>query len=465
MVGRMAASWVAVAMARGMRGTTRAMGPAGGRGGALPTELERDARSRFDVTPRSSGFTRLPLQAPTKVLRSSVPQSDGMDEATSRALPPTRRMASAKPASTVRGRSGAGSSSGPGKGDGEEISRARWAGVALVIAALLGAISLAVFSRGDGTAPREPGTTTSSATPTPAATVLDTRLPVAQPEITSPKTGWIIGEWYVDVAVAIPDEPLPKRLLSIVILRDGTEVKSLERPDPGRAVNVPEVPLAAGENVLTAALRGPGGLGPISEPVTVTQDRDAPVLRITAPKTGAETFESAITVTGTSEPGASVKVENAANQWDGDIGVGPSGDFEVSVPLAMGRNRIGVSSTDAAGMEQRDAILVVRKDGRPVIKITAPRQVARSELPKLIRVIVDATDADGAALQDATVSYTLGGPGWTAQDFEDQTDADGRSSWEVELVAGTSGGDPTLGVEVIAANGERNQASRVIDIP
>jgi hypothetical protein len=63
------------------------------------------------------------------------------------------------------------------------------------------------------------------------------------------------------------------------------------------------------------------------------------------------------------------------------------------------------------------------------------------------------------------VTYTLGGPGWTAQDFEDRTDADGRSTWEVELVAGGSGSDPTLGVEVIAPNGERSQDSRTIVIP
>ena len=373
-------------------------------------------------------------------------------------------MASAKPASTVRGRAGTGSGPAPGHGGGDEVSRARWAGVALVIAALLAAVGLAVLSPGDSK-PAEPGSTAPLESPPPAATVLDTRLPVAQPEITSPKTGWIIGEWYVDVDVDVPDEPLAKRLLSLVILRDGTEVKSIERPDPGRAVTVPEVPLAAGRNVLTAALRGPGGLGPQSEPVTVTQDRDAPVLRITAPKTGTETLGSSITVTGTSEPGASVTVENAANRWDADIGVGPSGDFEVSVPLAMGRNRIGVSSTDAAGMEQRDAVLLVRKDGRPVIKITAPKQVARADLPKLIRIVVDVTDADGVELQDATVSYTLGGPGWTAQEFEDQTDSNGRSTWEVELVAGASGSDPTLGVEVIAGNGERSQSSRAIEIP
>jgi hypothetical protein len=230
-------------------------------------------------------------------------------------------------------------------------------------------------------------------------------------------------------------------------------------------VTVSDVPLVAGANELTAALQGPGGRGPISEAVSITQDRDAPVLRISAPKAGTETLETTIEVTGTSEPGASVAVSNGANRWDADVGVGPAGSFEVRVPLALGRNRIVVRSTDVAGMEQQDDVVVVRKDGRPKIKISAPKQVSRADLPKLIRIVVDVSDANGDDIQDAVVTYTLGGPGWTAQDFEDRTDADGRSTWEVELVAGGSDSDPTLGVEVIAPNGERSQDSRTIVIP
>ena len=77
-----------------------------------------------------------------------------MDEATSRALAPTRRMASAKPVATVR-RSG--SSGARGGGDVPAISRARWGGVALVIAALLGAIALAVVSPSGQTGPDRAG--------------------------------------------------------------------------------------------------------------------------------------------------------------------------------------------------------------------------------------------------------------------------------------------------------------------
>ena len=69
----------------------------------------------------------------------------------------------------------------------------------------------------------------------------------------------------MDVSAEVPEEPLARRALTLVILRAGEEVKSLARPRVGGRVTVADVPLIAGENVLTAALRGPGGLGPESD--------------------------------------------------------------------------------------------------------------------------------------------------------------------------------------------------------
>jgi hypothetical protein len=229
-------------------------------------------------------------------------------------------------------------------------------------------------------------------------------------------------------------------------------------------VTVRDVPLLEGENVLSAALEGPGGLGPASNPVAVTQDRDAPVLGITSPQDGTETIETTIDLAGTSEAGASVTIANAAKGWDNTLRVGPSGTFEISVPLALGRNRIIVHSTDSAGMEQRSMVAVQRKDGRPVIELSAPKRVARRELPRQIRVVVDVTDVEGREIEGATVSYSLGGPGWTAQDWVDETNAGGRSAWEVQLVAGASESDPILGVEVIAPNRERSEVFQEIEI-
>jgi hypothetical protein len=336
--------------------------------------------------------------------------------------------------------------------------------VALVVAALLGAIGLAVISPSAQTGTGLQGTGSAPASPSPRASLGDGPLPIAQPEITAPHDGGVIGEWYIDVVVAIPEEPLPRRSLSLVILRHGTEAKRLARPQPGGSVTVSDVPLVEGGNVLTAALEGPGGLGPVSAAVTVTQDRDAPVLGITSPEDGAETLETTVALAGTSEAGASLTVENAAKGWDNTLRVGPSGSFEINVPLAIGRNRIVVRSIDGAGMEQHATVVVQRKDGRPKIELSAPKRVPRNELPKRIRVVVEVTDVDGKAIEGATVSYSLGGPGWTAEDFVDETGPTGRSTWDVELVSGASESDPIVGVEVIAPNRERSEAFQEIDI-
>lgn len=370
-------------------------------------------------------------------------------------------MATARPVPTTRrGRTAAGTSP-----DGElQVSRARWAGVALVIAALLGAITLGVISPGDSSMPERDAVVGAGTSPIPVASAADTRLPTARPEIVSPREGWVIGEWYVDVSADVPEEPLARRTLALVILRAGEEVKSLAKPRVGGRVTVADVPLAAGENVLTAALRGPGGLGPQSDPVTVTQDRDAPVLTVTSPRDGSETIDDKIRVTGTSEAGASVEVQNRAKGWDTKLTVGPSGTFEVVVPLARKKNRIVARSTDSAGMERTDDVTVVRKDGRPVIKLTAPARIKRAEMPKRIRVIVDVTDVDGNSIEGAVVSYGLGGPGGTTEAFSDETNAKGRSVWRVEVAAGTSPLNPIVSVEVIAPNGERGQEFREIQV-
>jgi hypothetical protein len=370
-------------------------------------------------------------------------------------------MASTRPVSTSRtGRAAAAA----GTDGAPPVSRARWAGVALVLGSLLGAITLGVISPSDPSTPGQARIVGPGASPIAVATPTDTRLPTAQPGIVSPQEGWVIGEWYVDVSAEVPEDALPKRALVLVILRGGEEVKSLAKPKPGGQVTIRDVPLTAGENVLTAALRGPGGLGPESEPVTVTQDRDAPVLTVTTPEDGTVTIDDKITVAGTSEAGATVEVQNRAKGWDGKLTVGPSGSFEIVVPLARNKNRIVARSTDTAGMERTDEVTVVRKDGRPVIKLTAPARIKRAEMPKRIRVVVDVSDVDGNGIEGAMVSYGLGGPGGTTEAFTDETNAKGRSVWQVEVAAGTSPINPIVSVEVIAPNGERSQEFREIRI-
>jgi hypothetical protein len=339
-------------------------------------------------------------------------------------------MASAKPAATTRRTS---SPKGPKKTDGPEISPARWAGVALVIAAIIGAIVLAVISPSDVEPDTIPGSAATSPSPSPVASTLDTQLPNAQPRIVTPIQG-PTAEYEIEVVVSVPAEELPKRKLALVILRGDDELARVAKPKTDGNVTVRGVRLVRDTaNELTAALEGPGGFGPRSDPVVVTHDRKAPVLALTGPKNKEQTYAETILVTGTSEAGAEVLIKNETLGKSEGMVVGNAGTFKTAVRLKRGMNRIVVEATDAAGLRQSDGVRVERLDGRPAIKITAPDRVRKSDLPTTIKVVVEVTDAKGERVEGAEIYYSLGGPGRTTITETDVTAANGRSTWNPEV--------------------------------
>jgi hypothetical protein len=370
-------------------------------------------------------------------------------------------MASAKPVTTTRKSAG---KSGSRKSPEPEISSARWAGVALVIAALFGAIVLAVVSPSDPASEQGPvlGAAETTPIPVPSASA-DTRLPTAQPEILIPTAGSDTGEWEIEVTVDVPKDSLRAKELSMVVLRGDDTIGEAERPKTGGKVVVPGVRLVPGLNELTAALKGPGGLGPRSEPITVMLDNDRPELDITSPANKTKTFEDTITVEGVSEPGVEVTITNPELKFDtGALVVGPDGTFGHSVPLKKGRNAIAAESEDAAGQTHNDTVVVTRKDGKPTIKFDAPKRIDRSTLPAIITVGVLVTDVDGAKMPDAAVVFSLIGTGRPADGLDSETNANGRSKWQLEIAGGSS--PILLVVEVTSPHGQTKTAKREIVI-
>lgn len=376
-------------------------------------------------------------------------------------------MASARPTSpTVRRRG-----SGARAADVTPVSPARWAGVALVVAALLGAIVLAVVSPGQrSTVPESEltaagGAVAASPTPTPVASGTDTRLPSVAPTIRSPEHLTITREWRIDVQVAVPRDPeLRRRQLRLVVLVDDKVAVELPRPQVGESVMVPDVELRPGPNVLTAALKGPGGLGPPSEPVTIHMDRDAPELSISSPEDGSTVLGTEVRLVIVSEPGASVTVRNVDRRnWKNRFDVGRGGTLETDVELRMGTNRIVVSSTGESGMKQEDQITVQAKSGKPVIELDVPA-VKRNELPKRIRVAATVRDADGKAIEGAEVSFSMSSLELETKTSQASTDVDGRATWEVVVPAGAGDAAPMVSADVIATNDERATKSKAVKI-
>jgi hypothetical protein len=373
-------------------------------------------------------------------------------------------MASTRTVSTVRGRTG-GSAGTPTE---PRISPARWGGMALVFVALLAAITLAVVSPSDrGTSPAVNGSAPRTS-PSPSASTLDTRLPTAPPQIVEPRDGDVLPELSIPVRVKLPEDDLSKRDLTLVILRDGEEARSLKGPTPGKTVTVNDVALLIpGPHTLTAVLVGPGGRGPVSAPVTITQDVDAPDLSITSPEDRARTYGSVITVSGTSEPGVTLNISNAANGWEQDTSVSRAGTFSQAVPLKIGSNRISVSTKGQPGQGRHEQVVVVAEDGSPRVHVkVTPGTVSRAELPRRVKVSVRATDADHQPLDGADVWFSVGGLGWEPSDFEGQTNPQGRATWSVEIKpVGTNQEEgPMLSVEVVTADDLTSEATRDIKV-
>ena len=365
-------------------------------------------------------------------------------------------MASAKPAGPTRRSS---SPKGSQKKGDPEISRARWAGVALVIAAIIGAIALAIVSPSDPTTQTQLGGVATKPTPTPVASKLDTRVPTAQPRITKPFEG-VTREHEIQVTVDLPEEDLPKRLLTLVIL-GGEEAKEERQPKTGRKVTVEGVRLVPGENELVAVLHGPGGPGPLSEPVIVILDRDAPPLEITSPRNKSETYDDTVVVTGTSEVGAVVELKNEANGSRQSLVVGESGEFAITMRLKRNANRITATSVDTAGLDRKKWVRIKRLDGRPHVEIDVTDRVRKSSPIWKIKVVVDVTDADGKKMEGASVFYSLGGPGRTAITESGLTNANGRSTWSPRIERTTSPAEAIeLAVTVTSPTTEESKIER-----
>lgn len=335
----------------------------------------------------------------------------------------------------------------------------------MVIAALLGAIVLAVVSPSVPGAAEGIGVAPIEASPTPRASgPVDTRLPAAQPEIIDPTSGLLVDEWEIEVKLRVPAEELRRKELTLVVLRGDDVIGSMERPKLDGTNVVSGVRLVEGLNELTAALEGPGGLGPRSEAVDVTLDRDAPQLQITAPGNKAKTFEDTIEVAGTSEVGAKVRIVNPAKDFDpGPLTVGPDGDFSLDVPLKKGRNVITASSQSQAGRPRNESVVVTRLDGKPVIELDAPQQVKRGRLPKEVKVAIDVTDSSGEPMADAPVNSYLQALGSPAENFEGQTNDKGRATWSFEVKRG-SAESVTIVVSVTSPYGQARTVKQEIQL-
>ena len=189
-----------------------------------------------------------------------------------------------------------------------------------------------------------------------------------------------------------------------------------------------DIPLQRGENRITAAFIGPGGEGPLSEPVTVTLDNVPPSIELSAPQNHAVINAESVDVQGVTEAGAKVTIRNISHtgrrrwprapmarstRWS----TWPQGRTRSRCPPRM-RWEPGDHRTDRhprSGSAQAQLVL-------------SPKKFRLHHLPATMDVQLVVVDADGRAADGAKVTFSLSPPGEPTSTYEETTEA-GHASW------------------------------------
>ena len=158
--------------------------------------------------------------------------------------------------------------------------------------------------------------------------------------------------------------------VTIELLLDGVVVDTVVADALGLFGYDLALPATDGARVLTAvAVDGAGNRSPASTPVTVTVDRTAPAAAaIAAPAEGGWVTTGTVVVSGSAEPGATVRI-TADTGVTVDVTAAADGSFQTSLALPDGARSVSVRVLDAAGNGSGD---VARAFGVDTVRPAAP---------------------------------------------------------------------------------------------
>jgi hypothetical protein len=351
--------------------------------------------------------------------------------------------------------------------DDASLTLGRRIGVLVVLVALAAAIVLAANGGGGGG-----GVPGAAAQPTDAAHVAAAStvtapvgstdplvpVPVGQPAFLAPAST-LVNRKRVPLRVHVPDPGVAWDGLELRVFRGGSEV--LRQPigpedlnGKGR-ISLAGIPLKSGSNRLSVALANAGGLGPVSEPLTMRVDDRPPKLRVTAPKSGVAINAGTVTVEGRTVPGIRVIVRNMTTDQKVAAFADGQGRFSAKIGLKRGRATIKVVVSDAAGNQNPKQIVIVRGNGKPQARLTLSRTTfKRAALPRTMDATVSVLDADGRPVKGAQVVFSFAPSGPPARLKPMTTTKLGTARWSgIRLTTDVVVGDGLVTVRVTLPDG------------
>lgn len=206
-----------------------------------------------------------------------------------------------------------------------------------------------------------------------ALQVIEKQAPVIT--ITSPGAGAFITTATPTVKFKVLDNTIGNGgdsgidLSSLVVKVDGTAVEEISSTaiDGGYECECALSALSEGSHTVTIDGSDNDGNAATQASVTFEVDTVPPALDITAPSDGLIVNSSNITIVGTTDSTATVKI-TLNDAYIGEAIIDSDGNFEMELTLDVGENIISVSATDSAGLETVVERTIVLDISVPVFK-------------------------------------------------------------------------------------------------
>jgi hypothetical protein len=273
-----------------------------------------------------------------------------------------------------------------------------------------------------------------TATAVPSASVI---VATNSPIIGQPESAYT-NEAQVDLRVTLPADVLGDTTakVRVYLALAGLKPAPLSDVTIGTTITLTvPVDLTKGRNDFTATIIHSGVESEASPVVTIFLDQDPPKITVKAPKTGSTVNEPVVTITGTTEPKATLIGLNAANGTSVNTMAGTDGKFSLLLSLEPGTNAIHLDATDLAGNTSGLDLSYVQGSGQMTANLTASLyRISVSHHPSSLQLTVIVTDPTGAPLSGASAFFTIQIPGLGPISGSKVTGVDGRASFTTPLV-------------------------------
>jgi hypothetical protein len=300
--------------------------------------------------------------------------------------------------------------------------------------------------------------------PTPAASVAGA--PEAAPRLEAPDDPYTSNDAW-DVRGLLPTGVAGAEDLKLRIFVGDEQVDEVPVP-PTTDFLVTAIPLAEGENEISAAIVGPDGEGPRSASIVVILDTEDPGLTISAPadQSRVKATTEIVTVKGTTQAGAIVAVRNGNTGGSASEAAKSDGTYVVKVGIADGTNTLTVTATDKAGNETTKTVTILRGSGKLTAKVAvSPSRVKASRLPEPFVVRATVVDVGGKRVPRATVTFSVSPPGQPTSTFTTETNDSGVATWRMTIPrAGTIKGPGLATIAVTLADGRTVSGSTAFEV-